>query len=118
MNPDFNCCNSFALSSLTKVTPGTSSFVLVIEIVVFWFSAALDTTQFSGQVRMRSISELINSISRFFQKLPKNFNGTIISTFCGKLFCVESVFCLNLNEVLLEGKLERVPSSFKAGLSL
>ena len=34
LNPDFNCSNSFALSSTDKVTIGTSSFVSVIANVV------------------------------------------------------------------------------------
>ena len=42
MNPDFNCCNSFALSSVGKVTNGTENFVSVIEDVAAWFAAALD----------------------------------------------------------------------------
>ena len=64
MNPDFNCCNIIALSSVDKITTGTFYLVSVIENVVAWLTAALDITQFSGQVRMRLISELINDISR------------------------------------------------------
>ena len=56
-------------------------FVSVIEIVPSWFAAALDVTQFSDQVRMRLISQLIHDISRAAQKLLKYFNGTVISAF-------------------------------------
>ena len=34
--------------------------------------------QFADQVRIRLISQLINDISRVFQKLFKYFDGTII----------------------------------------
>ena len=75
--------------------------------------------QFAEQVRMILISQLINGISRFLQKLLKYFNGAIILTFFVPLFPVEPViFCLNLNETLFPGKLARATASFKAGSSL
>ena len=110
LNHDFNCCNSFALSSVDKVTNGTENFVSVIDDVAVWFAAALDITQFPDLVRMRLISQLINSISRVLQKLLKYFNGKIISIFFVLSFLVESViFCLNSNEALLPGKLATAP---------
>ena len=54
---------------LTAATAGSASPVALLVI-----------TQFSDQVKMRLISQLINSISSVFQKLLKCFNGTIIST--------------------------------------
>ena len=78
LNHDFNCCNSFALSSVDKVTTRTKSFVSVIANVVAWFAAALDITQFPDEARMRLISKVINCISRVFQKLLKYFNGTVV----------------------------------------
>ena len=80
-NPDFNCCNSFAISSVDKVTTGTWSFVSVIANFAAWFAAALDVTQFADQVRMRLISQLINGISRVLQKLLKYFSGISILIF-------------------------------------
>ena len=37
--------------------------------VVSWFAAALDISQFTDQVEMRLISQLIKGILRIFQKL-------------------------------------------------
>ena len=42
--------------------------------------ALLVITQFSDQVKIRFISQLINGISNVLQKLLKCFNGTTIST--------------------------------------
>ena len=119
MNPDFSCCNSFALSWVDKVTTGTWSFVSVIASVFAWFTAALDITQFAGQVAMRLISQLVNGSSRVLQKLLIYFSGTSISTFFVPSSPVKPIiFCLNLNEVLLPGKLAILPAAVKAGLSL
>ena len=75
--------------------------------------------QFADQVKMRSISELINGISIALQKLVKYFNGTVIWTAFVLSFPVEPViFYLNLNEALLPGKLSRASASGKAGSSL
>ena len=40
----------------------------------------LQITQVGDRVKMRLTSQLINVISRIFQKLLKYFNGTMIST--------------------------------------
>ena len=46
--------------------------------------------------------QLIKDISKVFQKLLKNFNATIVSTFFVPPVAVSAViFCLNLNEALL-----------------
>ena len=42
----------------------------------FCFPFAEEITQFSEQVKMRLISQLINDISRVLQKLVKYFNGS------------------------------------------
>ena len=77
------------------------------------------TIGLTDQDRTRLISQLINGISRVFQKVLKYFNITIISTFFVPSSPVEPViFCLNLNEALLPGKLTAAPVSFKAGSSL
>ena len=88
LNHDFNCCNSFALSSVDKVTNGTENFVSVIDDVAVWFAAALDITQFPDLVRMRLISQLINSISRVLQKLLWYYSVTHVSTFFVPSFSV------------------------------
>ena len=99
MKPDSNCCN--------------------IANAVPWPAAALDTTQFADQAKMRIISELINCILRVLQKLLKYFNGTIILTSFVPLFPIEPVIsCLYYNEVQLPGKLSRAPASVKIGSSL
>ena len=65
------------------------------------------------------IQILINGISRVFEKVLKYFNITFISTFFVPSSPVEPViFCLNLNEAQLPGKLKVAPVSFKAGSSL
>ena len=51
-------------------------FVTKIESLV----ALLVITQFSEQVKIRFISQLINGISSVLEKLLKYFNGTAIST--------------------------------------
>ena len=77
------------------------------------------TIGLTDQDRTRLISQLINGISRVFQKVLKYFNITIISTFFVPSSPIEPViFCLNLNEALLPGKLARAPRTFKAGLFL
>ena len=51
LKPDFNCCNSFALSLDDKITPGTESLLSVIPNVDAWFALVLDyITQFADQV--------------------------------------------------------------------
>ena len=107
------------LDKVAKVTIGTEIFVSVIANVVCWFGVALDLTQFKYQVGMTLILQLFNGISRVFQKLLKYFNATIIWTVFGPSFPVEPIiFCLNLNEALLQGKLATLPASVIAGSSL
>ena len=75
------------------------------------FAEALHMTQFADQVRMRLTLQLINGISGVLQKLLKCFNDTIIlksfvPSSCSIILYHELViFCLNLNEALLPGKL-------------
>ena len=79
LNPAFNCSNNLLSSSVVKVTTGTYNFVSVILNVVFvgLLTAAtagsvsgstslfvlLVVTQFSDQVKIRFVSQLINGIS-------------------------------------------------------
>ena len=71
--PDFNFCNSLALSWVDKVTTGTKSFESLILNVGTWFYETIYKTfiikKFAYQVRTRLISQLITGISRVFQKL-------------------------------------------------
>ena len=62
MNPDFSCFNSFVLSWVDKYNAGTKGFVSAIAKVVTLLLS--EATQFSEQVRIRLISELIKGISR------------------------------------------------------
>ena len=57
---------------------GNINFVSVY--LNFVAPVAEEITQSSDQVKMRSISKLINGISRVFQKLLKCFNGNAFST--------------------------------------
>ena len=64
-----------------KVTIETKSFALDIENVAPWFTTLVETImQFSDQVKITIISQLIKGISRVPQKFLKYFNGTIILT--------------------------------------
>ena len=77
--------------------------------------------QFADQVKIRLFSQLVNSISRFLQKLLRSFNGTIVSTsFVPSLPVWPVIFCLNLSEALFlsSGKSILLPAVFKAGSSL
>ena len=58
LKPDFNCCNSFELSWIDKVTTGTS----VIENISTSVESAV--TQFVDRARIRSILQLIRGASR------------------------------------------------------
>ena len=122
LKPDFNCSNTFALSWVDKVTTTTWIFVSVIENVAPWFATSVETiTQFADQVKIRLISQLVKGISRVLQKLPKYFNGTIISTSFVPSFSVWPViFSLKLNERvrLASPKSSISPLLFTADISL
>ena len=97
MNPDFNCCNSFVLSLVDKVTTGRSSFVSVIGKVVTLSPSEI--TQFADQVTIRLISQLIKSISRVLQKLLNYFNGTAnFSSIMRTLLVLSKKFNLYFND--------------------
>ena len=51
LDPDFNCCNSFALSWVERVTAGTLRFAIVIASVIALFASKI--TQFSDQLKSR-----------------------------------------------------------------
>ena len=93
LNPDFNCSNNLLSFSADKVTMGTynlqsviSNFALVGELIRFAAAAggplkALRTSTHSlYQDKINVISQLINSISKLLQKLPKYFSGMTIVT--------------------------------------
>ena len=68
---------------------------------------------------MRLILQLVNDISRVFQKWLNYLNGTIISTtFVPSAPVSPVIFGLNLHEPLLPGKLLITPLSFKDRSSL
>ena len=93
LNPDFNCSNNLLLFSADKVTTGTYNLQSVIsnlalggELIRFPAAAGgplktLPTsTRSLYQDKINVISQLINGISKFLQKLPKYFNGMAIVT--------------------------------------
>ena len=112
LNPDFNCCSSYALSSV-------DSFNCKIKFCISYSKCCcLTCSSIWDQVRMWLISQLINGILRVLQKLLKYINGTFI----WKGFSLSCpgepvIFCLRLNKGLLPGKSTGLPS-FKAGSSL
>ena len=67
LKPDFNCCNSFSLSWVDKSS--NKNFVT---------SVLKERKQFSDQVKMRLILQIINGISRVLQKYFKCFNNFAI----------------------------------------
>ena len=68
---------------------------------------------------MKLISQLINDISRVFQKWFKYFNCAIILTsFVPSTPVLPDIFCLTLYEALLTGNLLIIPAPFKYGSSL
>ena len=113
LNTDFNCCNSFTLSSADKVTAGTWRFVWVIGNVVSWFAAALDITQHAYLDQM--ILVLINSISIVLLELFKYSNGTIILTAFVSLYSLEPV---KFKRNTITGKLSIASALIKGSLSL
>ena len=65
LKPNFNCCNSFSVSWVHKVTTGAYIFVSVNVNVGTWLLTKPSIIkQFADQVIIRLISQLINVISR------------------------------------------------------
>ena len=93
LNPDFNNSKNFLPFSVGKVTTVTFNFMTVIcnsnpvgAIIAggsLLLPAALTVVsakaQFLDQVKINSISQLINGISKFIQKLIKCFSGITTS---------------------------------------
>ena len=79
LNPAINCSKFLLTLSFDKVTTGTYSFVSVIwnfYPVGGLFAAVISAkTRFFEQVKISSISQLINGIFKVFQKLLKYFSG-------------------------------------------
>ena len=63
--PDFNCCNSFALSWVDDITTGTLCFVSVIANIAAF--ASLNKIHLLDQVKMRLISQLVKAFQEFFK---------------------------------------------------
>ena len=98
---------------------GTWSLLSVVENVTSWFTLAVEIKrQFTDQVRIWLISQLINGISRALWKLPRYFNGTIILRYFVPLFPVLPVtFDLKLKDLLVLTTLNLTipPLAFAAG---
>ena len=92
LNPVFNCSNNLLSSWIDKVTNGIYNLVSAI-LNVATVGALISTlgglgsrsascvvssviTQFSGQVKVKDPSQLVNGISNLLQKLLRCFNGT------------------------------------------
>ena len=75
--------------------------------------------KFSDQVKIRLISQLINDISRVFQKLFRYFSGAYISVFFVSLsLALPIIYFLYLNEGLVSSltrQLIILPLSSKSG---
>ena len=97
LSSNFNCCSNVVLSWVDKLTTRTKSFVSIIAKFVALLPS--EFTQFSDQVRIILMSQLINCISRVLQKLQKYFNGAAIFAFIIPAVLVFSRnFHLNLND--------------------
>ena len=122
LNPDFDSCSSFALSSLDKVTVGEKSFVSAVANVVAWFSAELDQiTQLAYQCRIRLISQFNRGNLRVLQKIFRYFNGTIfLTSFVSSLPIWPVIFSLKLNDTLVSFPVKStiIPASIKTASSL
>ena len=83
LNPDFNCSERFLSFSVDKVATGTYNFVSVIwtsnSVSGLFAAVILAKAQFLDQVKINSISQLINGVFKVLQKLLKCFNGTATS---------------------------------------
>ena len=83
LNSDFNFSKSFISLSYDKVTTGTYNFVSFIwnsNPVGGYFATVISAkTQFFGQVKINSTSQLINGILKLLQKLLKCFSGITTS---------------------------------------
>ena len=94
-NPAFSCSNNLFSFSAGKVTTGTYNLQSVILKTAFVVGllipatagsaspvALLVITQFSDQVKVKDVSQLINGMSIVLQTLLRYFNGAIsISSF-------------------------------------
>ena len=91
LNLDFNFSKSFMLFSFDKVTTSACNIVSVISNVApdggtigglrTVFTDISAKTQFFDHAKINSISQLINGISKLFQKLLKYFKGITTSAF-------------------------------------
>ena len=91
LNPDFSCSKSFVTFSFDKVLTGTYSFVSFVEnsnpvgVTIAGLSpytslvVILAKTQILEQIKINSISQLINGIFKTLQKLLKCFSGITTS---------------------------------------
>ena len=96
--------------------------IAVIVLHYNWNIKFCIIKNFSGEVRTRLISQLVNGNSRVAQNLLRYFNGAILWTFFVQSFSILPViFLVNLNEALLlpsTGKLITTQSFFKNASSL
>ena len=120
LNPGFNCSKSFVSFSFDNVTTGTYSFVSFILNVVpdggtigglrTAFTDISAKTQFFDHVKINSVSQLINGMSKCLQKLPKCFNGITTSASVSEslsfvVFPIMLVLYLNDSDLLFSGSL-------------
>ena len=94
---------------------------VIVNIRPWFWMAPASMKQFADPVRTRLVSQSVNDILRFPQKLLIYFNGSIFWTSYVPLFPVwPAIPCLHLNEVLsvLSGKSIMAPLSSKPGSSL
>ena len=79
LNLNFNFSKKFVLFSFDKVTTETCNFVSVILKLNYngrWFAGVISAkTQFLGQVKINSTSQLFIWIFKLLQKLLKFFSG-------------------------------------------
>ena len=108
LNPDFRLVNNLFSSFLDKVTTGKynlQSFIASVTPVVVPFTTGgsastclyskLVITQFLFHFSSKKISQLINGIEHYLQKLPKYFHGIANSiSFVPSLFVLPVILFL------------------------
>ena len=79
LNPVFNCSKSLLSFSADKVTTGTYNVQSVILNAAL-LENHLYLADLQANFKVKDTSQLTNNIFKLFQKLPRCFNGTAVST--------------------------------------
>ena len=106
LKPNFNCCNSFAISGVDKVTTRTQSFISAIANFVAFVS--LDNIHLLDQIKL--ISQLIKNISRAIWKLLRYFNTPTTTYTTASCFTCYFLFKFKRSTVISSTKISNSAS--------